>query len=140
MCCNCFGRKYFDCKKINLKMNRDFLQYIKAINGIYFISILIWIIAWFVSLGAFDLRTFVIMGLFLLSTQIIILICSLLFFFLTKNILLIKEQINYSLVILIAIIDILFLINFAGIERTTLAFLFSLNTLSLTYILRHKFE
>lgn len=140
MCCNCFGRKYFDSKKINLKMNRDFLQYIKAINGIYFISILIWIIAWFISLGAFDLRTSVIMGLFLMSTQIIILICSLLFFFLTKNILLIKEQINYSLVILIAIIDILFLINFAGIERTTLAFLFSLNTLSLTYILRHKFE
>ncbi len=120
-------------------MNRTFLQYIKAVNGIYLISIIIWLIVWHISLGSFDLRTFVIMGLFSLSTQIIILICSILFYFVTRKILLINEQINYSLVILIAIIDILFLMNLLGLDKTTLVFLFSLNTLSITYILRYKF-
>src|SRR3954471_22351552 len=95
-------------------MNRDLLKYIKVTNGIYFISILIWMIFWFCSFESFDLRTFIMVSLSLVSIQLIILLCSIIFYFVTKNNLDIKDQIKYGLIILIAILDILYLTNLNG--------------------------
>lgn len=120
-------------------MSKNFIDYIKIVNGIYLISILIWMIFWFISIEHCDIREVVVISLFLLSTQIIILFCSLVFYFFTKEILLIKDQIKYSLILLIAIIDLLFLINIATVDGTGYVFLLVLNIFSILYILRNKF-
>lgn len=120
-------------------MSRDFINYIKIVNGIYFISTLIWMLFWFISKGSFNSREIIIIALFLLSIQIIILLYSLVFYFFTKEILLIKDQIKYSLAFLVAIIDLLFLINAAVIDGTGYIFLLVLNLLSILYILKNRF-
>jgi len=119
-------------------MKSDLLKYIKVINGIYFISILIWMIFWFLPLEYFNLRTLVIVALSLFSTQIMVLLCSLIFYFFTKNILLIKDQIQYGLIIMMAVIDILYLINPNMSDGSILIFFFCMNFLSVSYILKNK--
>ena len=119
-------------------MKSDLLKYIKVINGIYFISILIWMIFWFLTLEYFNLRTLVIVALSLFSTQIMVLLCSLIFYFFTKNILIIKDQIQYGLIIMMAVIDILYLINPGMSDGSILIFFFCMNFLSVSYILKNK--
>lgn len=117
-------------------MNRDLLKYIKVTHGIYLISILIWMIFWFCSFESFDLRTFIIVSLSLVSIQLIILFCSIIFYFVTKNNLDIEDQIKYGLIILIATLDILYLTNLHGSDGSILIFLFFINTFSILYILK----
>lgn len=121
-------------------MNSDLLKYIKVTNGIFFISTLIWMIFWFYSFGSFNLRTFIIVSLSLISIQLIIFLCSIIFYFVTKNNLDIEDQIKYGLIILIAILDILYLTNLNGSDGSILIFLFFINTFSILYILKNKFS
>ncbi|TPG37648.1 hypothetical protein EAH81_19365 [Flavobacterium pectinovorum] len=120
-------------------MKKNLIEFIKIINGIYLISILIWGLFWFTSIKETDNRTLIIVSIFLFGTQIIILLCSIAFYFLTKNILLIKEQIKYSLIILISVIDLLFLISGRESDSTTLIFIFFINTLSILYIYKNRY-
>ncbi|WP_338839483.1 hypothetical protein [Flavobacterium ginsenosidimutans] len=120
-------------------MKNNFLQFIKVTNGIFFISILIWLLFWLKTDGIGDLRNLTIILYLLFASEIFVLICSTIFYFLTKNMLTLKEQIKYTLIILIFVIDFFCLAQGAVMDRSVLVFLFAINTFSILYIVKDRF-
>ncbi len=104
----------------------------------YLIAIYVWML-YFIS-SEVDERTLVIISFFVFSTQIVILLCSLIFYFLTKGILTIKEQIKYGLIILLAILDICYLINGFNCDKSFLIFIALINILSILYFLKNNIQ
>lgn len=119
-------------------MKNNLWSYIKVINGIYLIAIYVWML-YFIS-SEVDERTLVIVSFFVFSTQIVILLCSLIFYFLTKGILTIKEQIKYGLIILLAILDICYLINGFNGDKSFLIFIALINILPILYFLKDNIQ
>lgn len=119
-------------------MKKDFLEIIKIINGIYLISFLIWMLYLFFSYETIDNRTLVIMVLFLFLSSVIILLCTAIFYFFTKSILVSKKQIKYGLILLISILDLLYLMSMKESDHVALIFILSINSLSLFYIYKNN--
>ncbi|SFE05394.1 hypothetical protein SAMN05216297_11931 [Flavobacterium phragmitis] len=121
-------------------MNKDFLKYIKIVNGIFLTATLIWMIFWFVSIEYLNIREVTIISIFVLSVQIIIFLFSSVFYLFTKKYIAVHDQIKYGLVTLIGTIDLLFLINATTTDGTAYIFLFLINSLSILYILKINFN
>lgn len=93
---------------------KDFWRYCKVINGLFSTSLIIWFISSYMALGKMDARTTVIVSIFLFGAFFLVFLSSLVFYLLTKSILTINEQIRYSLIILIVILNFILLVVAQG--------------------------
>ncbi|MBE8724816.1 hypothetical protein C4F50_07605 [Flavobacterium sp. KB82] len=89
---------------------KDYWQYCKVVNGLFGISLIIWFICNSFPFDKMDAISAVISSLFLFGSLFLVFLSSLIFYLLTKNILTIYEQVRYSLVSLIAILNFFFIV------------------------------
>ncbi len=120
-------------------MKKSFFEFFKIIDGIYIISFLIRIPFLFFYDGIFVIDA-LRLAFFFLFSQIILLFGCAIFYFFTKNRLLIEEQIKYGLITLMLIYDVFYLKRTMDhtdhIAQLTFTFLF--NILSVFYILKKE--
>lgn len=88
-------------------MNKKMFSFIKILCGIYLVAFLIWLL-YLKLLTETNIRGFVLLLLFLIVSEIATLFYSVVFYFLTKNFIELK-QINYGLCTYIIILDIFLL-------------------------------
>ncbi|KUJ62880.1 hypothetical protein AR687_05655 [Flavobacteriaceae bacterium CRH] len=115
-------------------MKKDF---IKIINGIYFFALLIWIL-YLLLLVNTNSRGYILLTIFILVSQGLVFFYSFIFFYLTKNIFTIKEQIIYGLLIFIILID-LFYIKTGSIDDTFIILISIINLSCVLYFLKNIF-
>lgn len=115
---------------------KDFWRYCKVVNGLFGVSLIIWLISSLITFEKVDMRNTSIISIFLLGFFIIVFLSSLVFYFLTNSVLTTNEQIKYSLVILIVILNFIFLIIPQG-DKSYIILPIFFTTASLIYIFKN---
>jgi hypothetical protein len=117
-------------------MRKDLWSFIKIVNGIYLLSSLYWI--FYIMLVTNSRHKNLVLTLLLISiTEIILFAISVAFFFVTKNIFNIKEQIKYALIIFMVIIDIYYLKSGSLSVNGIAMVIYIFNLLSILYFIKN---
>lgn len=112
-------------------------EFIKIINGIYLFALLIWILYLWLC-NKTEIRGYVLLLIFVITSEVFVFLYSLFFSYVTKNIFTIKEQINYGLLIFIAVLN-LFYIKTGSIDDTFIILISIINLLCVLYFIKNKF-
>lgn len=116
---------------------KDFWRYCKIPNGIFSASLIIWLISNLITIDEMDAINAIIISIFLFGSLFLVFLSSLVFYLLTKNILTTGEQIRYSLIILIAILNFIMLVVAEGNKDFIVLPIF-FTAASLIYIFKNR--
>ena len=116
---------------------KEFWRYFKVTNGLFGASLIVWLVSIIIPMDKIDDRTAVIVSVFLFGLFFIVFLSSLVFYLLTKTVFTTNEQIKYSLIILIVILNFIFLIISLG-DKSYIALPIFFTATSLIYFFKNR--